>query len=107
MDMQILAVELAGQNKAPSFACDDKILTVPLPKPVGPKKLAGTFAASKGFVGIAAMFFGKQCLGIATNHWSVERGRVEIEYGQKSKKCPSNSPAQKLRMNPIRNARRG
>jgi aminopeptidase N len=36
VDMKILAVELLGETEVPPFAYDDKILTVSLPRPVGP-----------------------------------------------------------------------
>jgi aminopeptidase N len=35
VDMQVLAVEIAGEAKAPPFSYDDRHLTVPLPRPVG------------------------------------------------------------------------
>jgi aminopeptidase N len=38
MDMKILAVDLSGEEKAPTLAYDDKILTVQLPRPIGPEQ---------------------------------------------------------------------
>jgi aminopeptidase N len=35
VDMQVLAVELAGEAKAPPFSYDDRQITVQLPRPVG------------------------------------------------------------------------
>src|SRR6266851_10401224 len=34
VDMRILAVELPGQEKPPTFSYDDKVLTIQLPKPL-------------------------------------------------------------------------
>src|SRR5262245_54656004 len=36
VDMRVLAVEVPGEDKPPAFSYDDKVLTVQLPRPVGP-----------------------------------------------------------------------